>query len=311
MKKLILLICLFVTTNTLFAQAPQGVNYQTVVRNSAGVAIENQNVSIRFTVLQNSVNGTAVYVETHTATTSSLGLVNLVIGQGSATQGSFNNIDWATGPYFIQTEVDVAGGSNYVVAGTQQLMSVPYALHAQTAESLVGGGSGTNGFSHYIGEQFGGGVIFHLWLDSLGVEHGLIVDYVDLALSQVWSNVNSTLIGPSAQSSWDGLSNSNAIVNQAGHTNSAAALCLNSNNSGQNDWYLPALDELILLSINRFHVNKTLSTISGASILRITADYWSSTENDINRAWLFFLNGLSSGSLSKANTESVRAIRAF
>jgi hypothetical protein len=311
MKKVFLLICLVVATNTLFAQAPQGVNYQTVVRNNAGVAIENQIVSIRFTVLQNSVNGTAVYVETHTATTSSLGLVNLVIGQGSATQGSFNNIDWATGPYFIQTEVDVAGGSNYVVAGTQQLMSVPYALHAQTAESLVGGGSGTNGFSHYIGEQFGGGVIFHLWLDSLGVEHGLIVDYVDLALSQVWSNVNSTLIGPSAQSSWDGLSNSNAIVNQAGHTNSAAALCLNSNNSGQNDWYLPALDELILLSINRFHVNKTLSTISGASILRITADYWSSTENDINRAWLFFLNGLSSGSLSKANTESVRAIRAF
>jgi len=184
-------------------------------------------------------------------------------------------------------------------------------LYTKTAESLVGGGSGTNGFTRYIGEQFGGGVIFHLWLDSLGVEHGLIVDYVDLALSQVWSNVNSTLIGPSAQSSWDGLSNSNAIVNQAGHTNSAAALCLNSNNSGQNDWYLPALDELILLSINRFHVNKTLSTISGASILRITADYWSSTENDINRAWLFFLNGLSSGSLSKANTESVRAIRAF
>jgi hypothetical protein len=311
MKKLILLICLFVTTNTLFAQAPQGVNYQAVVRNSAGVAVETQSVSIRFTVLQNSVNGTAVYAETHAAITNSLGLVNLVIGQGSATQGSFNNIDWATGPYFIQTEVDVAGGSNYVVAGTQQLMSVPYALHAQTAESLVGGGSGTNGFSHYIGEQFGGGVIFHLWLDSLGVEHGLIVDYVDLALSQVWSNVNSTLIGPSAQSSWDGLSNSNAIVNQAGHTNSAAALCLNSNNSGQNDWYLPALDEVFLLSINRFNVNKTLSTIPGTSELRIEAEYWSSTENDIDRAWLFLLNSINSVTNSKARNESVRAIRAF
>ena len=161
------------------AQAPQGVKYQTVVRNSAGVAIENQNVSIRFTVLQSSVNGTAVYTETHAAITNSLGLVNLVIGQGSATQGSFNNIDWATGPYFIQTEVDVAGGSNYVVAGTQQLMSVPYALNTKTDESLVGGGSGTNGFTRYIGEQFGGGVIFHVWLDSLGVEHGLIVDIVD------------------------------------------------------------------------------------------------------------------------------------
>ena len=311
MKKVFLLIYLVVATNTLFAQAPQGINYQTVVRNSAGVAIENQSVSIRFTVLQNSVNGTAVYTETHAATTNFLGLVNLVIGQGNATQGSFNNIDWSTGSYFIQTEADVAGGSNYVVAGTQQLMSVPYALHSQIAESLVGGGSGTNGFTRYIGEQFGGGVIFHLWLDSLGVEHGLIVDIVDLALSQVWSNVNSILIGPSAQSSWDGLSNSNAIVNQAGHTNSAAALCLNSNNSGQNDWYLPALDELILLSRNRFDVNKTLSTIPGSSTLRIDADYWSSTEVDVNRARVYFLTGLSNQSFPKANTESVRAIRAF
>jgi hypothetical protein len=153
MKKLILLICLFVTTNTLFAQAPQGVNYQTVVRNNAGVAIENQSVSIRFTVLQNSVNGTAVYTEIHAATTNFLGLVNLVIGQGNATQGSFNNIDWATGPYFIQTEVDIAGGSNYVVAGTQQLMSVPYALYAASSGSSIAGPAGPQGIQGLPGQD--------------------------------------------------------------------------------------------------------------------------------------------------------------
>lgn len=133
MKKVLFLICLFATTNLLLAQAPQGINYQTVVRNSAGVAIDNQNVSIRFTVLQNSVNGSAVYTETHSVTTNSLGLVNLVIGQGAASQGSFNAIDWATGNYYVKTEVDVTGGSNYIVAGTQQLMSVPYALFANKA----------------------------------------------------------------------------------------------------------------------------------------------------------------------------------
>ena len=173
--------------------------------------------------------------------------------------------------------------------------------------------SGGGGFTHFIGEEFGGGVIFHLWKDSQGVEHGLIVDKTDLSTSQAWSNIDQTLIGATAQNSWDGFSNSNAIVGQAGHTTSAAALCLNSTNGGQSDWYLPSIDELSLLWHSRFNVNKSLSAIAGATDLPISAYYWSSTEYDYNLAWYFtFLYGTASlNENGKSTTYYVRAVRAF
>jgi hypothetical protein len=184
---------------------------------------------------------------------------------------------------------------------------------------LSGGGfvklPSNNGSStpHYIGEQFGGGVIFYLWKDSAGVEHGLIVDKTGYTAPE-WSNIYNIAIGPSASSSWDGLSNSNAIVGQAGHTNSAAALCLNSTNGGKNDWYLPSIDELSLLWQNRFIVNKSLSTIGGAIVLDYSLSYWSSTEYDSATAGNFSFNitYLNNGNSNlKMNGGAVRAIRAF
>ena len=176
--------------------------------------------------------------------------------------------------------------------------------------------SDLGGFTHYIGEEFGGGVIFHLWKNPQGIEQGLIVDLNDLGLN-IWSNVINPSIGSAAQSFWDGLSNSNAIVSQAGHTNSAAKACLDSNNGGYNDWYLPALDELRLLYNNRFNVNITLSSISGASIFNFItfqeSIYLTSTEyslfNDTNLV-LNFIDG-SSNAYGKDEVYNVRAIRKF
>jgi uncharacterized protein (TIGR02145 family) len=144
----------------------------------------------------------------------------------------------------------------------------------------------------------------------------LIVDKTDLSAGQVWSNTNETLIGEPAQSSWDGLGNSNAIVSQSGHSNSAAALCLNSTNGGQSDWYLPSLDELSLLWFSRFNVNLTLSTLGGASVLpnsaSSSANYWSSTERNNNTAWYFgWNNGITFHALNKESVFNVRAIRTF
>lgn len=177
--------------------------------------------------------------------------------------------------------------------------------------------STTTGFSHYVGEYFEGGVIYYLWKDSLNIEHGLIVDLNNLSSSQIWSNA-SARIGSSAQSTWDGESNCQAIVNQTGHNNSAALLCLNSRNSGYNDWYLPSIDELNLLWQNRFIINKSLSKIAGASQFLSSSSsihYWSSTELTTDVAYkLGFLYGEinnSSSSNRKDASWQVRAIRKF
>ncbi len=144
MKQTLLTTALLITTVLAFAQAPQGINYQAVVRDAGGNELVSQAVSLRMTILEN--NTTTVYQETHSATTNGFGLVNLVIGQGSATQGTFNTIDWSTGNYFAQTEVDVSGGTNYSLMGSQQLMSVPYALYAETS----GGGNTSDSISTYV-----------------------------------------------------------------------------------------------------------------------------------------------------------------
>jgi len=112
------------------AQAPQKMSYQSVLRNSSNVLLANTAVGIKISVLQGSASGTAVYVETQTATTNGNGLVSLQIGTGTATTGTFAGINWASGPYFIKTETDPSGGSNYSIMGTQEMLSVPYAMYA-------------------------------------------------------------------------------------------------------------------------------------------------------------------------------------
>jgi hypothetical protein len=308
MKRIITLLALIVIS-TINAQAPQGFNYQATVRNSAGALITNQNVLLKFNIMLNSQTSLPVYSETHQAPTDDLGQVNLVIGTGTPTIGTFSSINWGNGTYYLGIELNT--GSGFVVMGTTQLFSVPYALYANTAGNITGGGSG---FTHYIGEQFGGGIIFHLWIDGQGVEHGLVVDKSDLSNSQFWSNIIDNLIGVSCQSSWDGLSNSNAIINQSSHTISAAKLCLDSNNNGQIDWYLPSIDELSLLWQNRFIVNKTLSSIGGNVAPINYFRYWSSTESNGsmgNFSLYFDFERGQANIMSKDANYFVRAVRSF
>ena len=165
MKKLFTLLALVITLITT-AQAPQGFNYQATVRNTAGELLLNQSVSFKFSILQNSDTGTVVYSENQTANTDDLGHIALMVGQGTATTGTFSSINWANGSYFLGIELNT--GSGYVAMGTTQLLSVPYALHANTATSTTGN---TGGFSHYIGELFGGGIVVSVWKDAQGAEH--------------------------------------------------------------------------------------------------------------------------------------------
>lgn len=167
------------------------------------------------------------------------------------------------------------------------------------------------GFTHFIGERFGGGIVYHLWKDSSAVEHGLIVSIIDQSNSHVWSNVDLNSIGWLAQFTGDGLRNCNAIVIQNGHTYSAAKICLDLELDGQSDWYLPSYDEFDLLAQNRFHVNKKLETINGANILMNESIYWTSTERDYRKAWSYSFGNYFNGETYKSSYQYVRAIRSF
>ncbi len=305
-----LTFCFALSTQLLAQIPPQAFNYSAVARNAAGQPIATSTIGIQISILKTSPTGASQYSENHFVNTDAYGLFNLVIGTGAVQSGAMATIDWSNDNYYLKVGMDATGGTNFFTMGTTQLLSVPYALYAKSAGSVSGGGSG-GGFTHYIGEAFGGGVIFHLWKDTQGVEHGLIVDKTDLSTSQDWSNIDATLIGASAQSSWDGLSNSNAIVSQAGHTSSAASICLNSTNGGQSDWYLPSIEELSLLWISRFNVNKSLSAIGVATVLSNSAYYWSSTEYDDYNASILCYGFANYGSNGKSTTHSVRAVRAF
>lgn len=227
--------------------------------------------------------------------------------------GSRDAKDWVSDSFVKKTETIIPGVSSQHMAGRARLLREPDALHEQTASSMVGDGAGGEAFTHYIGEEFGGGVIFHLWNDAAGVEHGYIVDKVFLSTSnsRAWSNITDEEIGPSAQNKLAGLSNSKAIVAQDGHVHSAAALCLNSTNGGQRDWYLPSINELWLLWPNRFLVNETIAKIGGAAVPLIPSYLWSSTEDDNICAYYFsFYLGYASIS-HKLYPYYVRAVRAF
>jgi len=137
MKRILLsLVAIATISLSSFGQAPEGFKYQAVVRDAGNLILNNQAVGMRLTIQEGSIGGTTVYQETFAPTTNGYGLVNLEIGTGTTTD-DFTTIDWANGPYFIETAVDITGGTSYAVMGTSQLMSVPYALHAKTAEYSI------------------------------------------------------------------------------------------------------------------------------------------------------------------------------
>jgi hypothetical protein len=136
MKKLYTLIALIALFSlTMVAQAPDRLSYQAVIRNGNNQLVVSTAIGMRISILQGSVTGTAVYVETHNQNTNNNGLVTVEIGGGTVVSGDFATIDWSAGPYFIKTETDPSEGTTYSITGTSQLLSVPYALHAKNADS--------------------------------------------------------------------------------------------------------------------------------------------------------------------------------
>lgn len=322
MKKLITISTVILLTASVFAQSPQKMSYQAVIRKSTGVLATNQAVGMQISILQGTPAGSVVYKETHTIGTNANGLAGIAIGTGTVISGNFATIDWSNGPFFIKTETDPNGGTNYTINATTQLLSVPYALHANTADSVTGGIAETDPqfnnsvakgitatdtsnwnnklSTHYIGEYYGGGIVF--WVDSSG-QHGLIVSVADLSTAIVWGPTgptNAKRFGINA-----GISNTERIYSiHTDGSNYAAKMCYSYQGANYGDWYLPSVFEFTLL-----YQQKAAVVAAGAASL--DHDYWSSTEEDPFSAWYYDLNGNAAFIDLKSNPQYVRAIRAF
>jgi hypothetical protein len=156
---------LFITVNV-FAQAPQKMSYQAVIRNNSSALITTAPVGMKISILQGSSTGIPVYTETHTPTTNSNGLVSLEIGTGTIISGTFSSINWANGPYFIKTETDPSGGNSYTISGTSELMSVPYALFSANGTPGPQGPVGATGAQGPAGTNGLDGIsAYQVWLN--------------------------------------------------------------------------------------------------------------------------------------------------
>ena len=311
MNKFYTFLAAILLTTSIFAQAPEKMSYQAVIRDAANALVANQTVGMQISILQTTVTGTAVYVETQTPTTNINGLVSLEIGTGTPVTGTFAGIDWAAGPYFIKTETDPTGSTTYTIAGTSQLMSVPYALHAATSgdNEIYTAGTGiditgnvvsTVGCTYSLGDYVPalGGYIFYL--DGSNC-HGLVAQVVNIG-GQTWDD--GSFLNSNAFCDWiyGGGSNQGKIIGVYGAASTAALTCKNSTSSGFNDWYLPTLIELNMMRINLF-----MEGVGGFG----NYFYWSSLEQD---SFIAFGQNFTTGNVtpsSKTDSGFVRAIRKF
>jgi microcystin-dependent protein len=137
MKSIFTALATLLITAGVLAQVPEKMSYQAVIRDAQANLVTSRSVGLQISILEGSSSGNPVYIETHISTTNANGLLSIVIGEGSIVNGDFAAIDWPSGTYFIKTETDPNGGTAYTISGTSQLMSVPYAFHANTADSLT------------------------------------------------------------------------------------------------------------------------------------------------------------------------------
>ena len=322
MKQLLNIFLLLLLANIAMAQAPQGIPYQAVARNSTGAILASTSISVRFTIRDSVATGTIKYREAHTVTTSAQGMFSVNVGQGTPVTGTFFNINWGTNAKFMQVEMDPAGGTSYIDMGTTQMMSVPYALNSSslklkvsaTGDTMYSGGgnfviipgSSAANTPLTIGMSYGGGKIAYIFAPGdvgyiSGQTHGLIAANSDLSTGVQWGCVY-TITGTSSAAIGAGPANTTAIVSACTTSGIAAQLCDSYSGSGYTDWYLPSLYELQQLYNNRSAIGMT----SGGW-------YWSSTEVSDYYAWNI---GFGSGGVNNAETKSrpysaVRPIRSF
>lgn len=287
----LLTACFFLLlASFLVAQVPQMINYEGVLRRLDGSPNTLQHIGVRFTISEGINPAVVLYIETDTVTTNGFGLFSCYIGGGSPVLGTFSAINWATGNKYLAVEVDSAGITPYTNMGATKLVSVPYALYADSA--------GKNGYPvHHVGDNYGGGIIF--WTDSIG-QHGLIADTADLDTGIIWNNGSNLLTNATRNGIGAGRFNTERIIIKQGTGAYASQLCADYQGGNYSDWYLPSVSELTLL----YHQQNIVSGFTGNA-------YWSSSELSSQQATAISFTDGSFTPSAKSVTLPVRAIRAF
>lgn len=301
MKKTITMLTVLFIVLSLSAQVPEKISYQAVVRNEKGTLVVNRTIGLKASIQKYTFAipkpyYTTIYAETHTPTTNENGLISIAIGTGTVVSGSVNfaDIDWASETYYLRTDIDLSGGSEYSISSTSQMMSVPYAFTAKTAEKLT---------PLKIGDRYQGGIIF--WLDDSG-RHGLIAATSDQGKEIRWGT--KTFGNTTGDGIYAGEMNTTLILSAhmvAGYSyKTAATLCANyevtEDKTIYGDWYLPSFFELLKLYEKRALIG---NFSEGA--------YWSSTEatDEMAKAIVFGTGAMEQQ--YKILSYAVRAIRRF
>lgn len=144
-KKATAVLVLILIAQSIWSQVPHKFNYQAIARDGSGAIIISQNISVRFSIRDIAATGPIIYQETQHLQTNQFGLFTAMIGDGPAGIGNFSSINWGSGLKYLQVEFDAQGGNNYLIVGSSQLLSVPYALYAETSGNGGGGATGATG----------------------------------------------------------------------------------------------------------------------------------------------------------------------
>jgi hypothetical protein len=286
--------------------------YSAIVRNGAGQLMTNDTINLQVSILAQSLTGPRIYRENHHVITAADGSFTITVGDGESGLGQFNNIDWLGDAHFLSIAMDADGGNNYQPWSVTQIVAVGIPVQDKKDDKKEEEEVDEH-FTHYLGEQFGGGTIFHIFRDSTGAEHGLIVSAADVAPAAQWSNISSRFIGTNVNK-MDGNISTDAIIKQEGHTTSAAQLTRAYNGGGYTDWYLPGIDELQLLWDSKDKIAKKKakdSNYKGSAIMMGPIIYWSSTEYNADEAMTFDFNSGTAKSGYKYAANYLRAVRKF
>jgi len=133
------------------ALSQDAIRYQGIAFDSNNEIVQDSDIAIRMSILEGGPTGAVIYSERHELITSSVGSFELSIGKGIELGDSFSDIDWAQGNMFLEVSVDVAGGTDYLLAGTTEFLSVPYAQYGLTAEHGPIGDQGPMGNPGAVG----------------------------------------------------------------------------------------------------------------------------------------------------------------